>query len=173
MVEEEKTFMPDKKHTFKPQNIITQLDKEFSTPQSWVRKIPRGEDSSMTKDNLINNTPPKKGFAQKPNTHSLYLKYYNNERHQLVVVDFDEKTDKVYNSKLWKMMVNSKTVWCETNKGYHFYCKFQYLPNFSNETKISSEGIDVDLLKGNKNVTEMLLKILVGIIVWQSSLILN
>ena len=164
MVEEEKTFMPDKKHTFKPQNIITQLDKEFSTPQSWVRKIevsyvdgrkiPRGEDSSMTKDNLINNTPPKKGFAQKPNTHSLYLKYYNNERHQLVVVDFDEKTDKVYNSKLWKMMVNSKTVWCETNKGYHFYCKFQYLPNFSNETKISSEGIDVDLLKGNKNVWE-------------------
>ena len=155
MVEQEKSY--------KYPHVINLLNKTFET-KTWCRKIqvtyvngkkiPKGEDSSAEKQQIINKIPPEKGFAQFPNNYSLYVKYYNNENSQLVVVDFDEKNDKVYNSKLWKLMKDSKTVWCETNKGFHFYCKFNYLPNFSNETKISSEGVDIDLLKGNKNIWE-------------------
>ena len=73
------------------------------------------------------------------NNHRLFMPCYKKDNNKLVCIDFDEKTEALYNSKIWKFMTSLNTINCESNKGYHYYINVVDSPVISNYQNISNE----------------------------------
>ncbi len=106
-------------------------------------KIPCGEKNNMTPGDIMMNRGHK-GC----NTYSFAIKYIQD----LHCVDFDTK--KLNDCDLYNHLINNDVGFTETPKGYHFYIYIKNIDNYDNETKISSQHHDIDLITQKRNIWE-------------------
>ena len=111
------------------------------------KPIGRGK---MTYEDMISGRPEPIGS----NTKELYMPCYKSDNNKLICIDIDEKNDKVFNSNLYKYLNTLDTINCETNGGYHYYVNVTNASIFSNEVKVSNEGIDIDIISEKRPVWE-------------------
>jgi hypothetical protein len=105
------------------------------------KKVPVGENNSLTPDQIANDRGNPSG-----NTLSIYVKHLPG----IAVIDFDTK--ELDDCELWKLCCERMYLRCETRGGYHCYVRCNVPPGTKEQDV--GKGVKLDLIHDTRNVWE-------------------